>query len=141
MKKTGTIRKNLNVLADKKIPRKLLIRAIRLKYDTLDEFGKVLGISKQSVSDAINRQTDKFMQRLTDKAGIDLNVISCPISSDTKLGNVKNEVEINSHNSNYDREEIEDLKRDLKQKSNYIDMLEKEIKELKKLLFNYKKLK
>jgi DNA-binding transcriptional regulator GbsR (MarR family) len=141
MTKADTIHKNLKNPVDKKIPRKLLIRAIRQKYDTLDDLGKALGISKQSVSDAINRQTDKFMQRLAEKAGIDLSLINRPIISDKKFVNVKNEVEINSHSSNHAREEIEELKRDLKQKSNYIDMLEKEIKELKKLLLNYKKLK
>jgi DNA-binding MarR family transcriptional regulator len=75
MVKTDKISKYLNIPVDKKVPRKLLIRAIRQKYDTLDELGEALGISKQSVSDAINRQTDKFMQRLADKAGIDLSAI------------------------------------------------------------------
>lgn len=79
------LRKSLNIPVDKKIPRKLLLRAIRQKYDTLDELGKVLGISKQSVSDAINRQTEKFMQRLTDKAGIDLSTINSPIILNDKI--------------------------------------------------------
>ncbi|MGA7720475.1 MAG: hypothetical protein WCA84_04785 [Ignavibacteriaceae bacterium] len=128
------MRKSLNIPVDKKIPRKLLLRAIRQKYDTLDELGKVLGISKQSVSDAINRQTEKFMQRLTDKAGIDLSTINSPIILNNKSGSLKNGLENNSHSSKNAENELEELKIDVKQKRNYIDRLEKEISELKKSL-------
>jgi DNA-binding transcriptional regulator GbsR (MarR family) len=138
MVKTDKISKYLNIPVDKKVPRKLLIRAIRQKYDTLDELGEALGISKQSVSDAINRQTDKFMQRLADKAGIDLSTINSQIISDNKFGNIKGDIEFNSHSSNNAQEEIKELKRDLKQKRNYIDRLEKENKELRKRLSKYK---
>jgi biotin operon repressor len=125
MTKANTVRKNINIPSVKKVPRKLLLRAIRQKYDTLDELGKKLGISKQSVSDALNRQTEKFMQRLSDKAGIDLSALHSPKISDTKLGNQA-------------QQEIEELKRDLRQKRNYIDRLENEIKELKELLYKIK---
>jgi flagellar motility protein MotE (MotC chaperone) len=128
MIKANTVRKNIKSPAVKKVPRKLLLRVIRQKYDTLDELGKKLGISKQSVSDALNRQTEKFMQRLTDKAGIDLSALNNPEISDTKFGNQA-------------QQEMEELKRDLRQKSNYIDRLENEIKELKEMLYKNKKLK
>jgi DNA-binding transcriptional regulator GbsR (MarR family) len=140
MTKAGKIRKYPNLSEDKKIPRKSLLRAIRQKYDTLGELGKALGISKQSVSDAINRQTDKFMQRLVDKAGIDLSAISGQIISDNKFGNIKGDIEFNSHSKNR-QDDIEEIKKDLKQKRNYIEMLEKENKELRELLSKFKKLK
>jgi DNA-binding transcriptional regulator GbsR (MarR family) len=138
MTKTDKIRYSSNIQAGKKIPRKLLLRVIRQKYDTLEELGDALGISKQSISDAINRQTDKFMQRLTDKAGIDLSTINSQIISDNKISGIKGDVKINSHSSNIAQEEIEELKTDLKQKRNYIARLEKENKELRELLSKYK---
>ena len=125
MTKVNTVRKDINIPAVNKVPRKLLLRAIRQKYDTLDELGKKLGISKQSVSDALNRQTEKFMQRLTDKAGIDLSALNSPKIPETKFGNQT-------------QEELEELKRELRQKRNYIDRLENEIKELKELLYKIK---
>jgi predicted DNA-binding protein YlxM (UPF0122 family) len=125
MIKANAVQKNINSPLDKKVSRKLLLRAIRQKYDTLEELGKKLGVSKQSVSDALNRQTEKFMQRLTDKAGIDLTALDRPKISDTKFGNQA-------------QQEIEELKRDLRQKRNYIDRLEKENKGLKELLYKNK---
>jgi DNA-binding transcriptional regulator GbsR (MarR family) len=133
MAKADKIRKYPNESEFKKIPRKTLLRAIRQKYDTLDELGKALGISKQSVSDAINRQTDKFMQKLTDTAGIDLGSVNSQIVSDNKFRNIKGDMGFYS-GSNNRQEDIEELKKDLKQKINYIEILEKENKELKELL-------
>jgi DNA-binding transcriptional regulator GbsR (MarR family) len=134
MAKADKIRKYPNESDLKKIPRKSLLRAIRQKYDTLDELGKALGISKQSVSDAINRQTDKFMQKLTEKAGIDLRLVNNQIISDNKFNDIKGDMGFYSGSNKNSREEIEELKKDLKQKINYIEILEKENKELRALL-------
>ncbi len=70
------VHKKDNINPDNKIPKKLLLRAIRQKFDSHEELGKALGgIKKQAVSGAINRQSDKFLEKL-EKLGIDLSTIN-----------------------------------------------------------------
>ena len=71
------------------IDKELLKRLIRQKFNSQEDLGKFLGISKQTISSKIKKPSRKFLEQLTDKANLDLSPLFADANENIDVHNIR----------------------------------------------------